>query len=301
MRFRLSMIGFISTLVILGLSLTAQAATISTNAALQAYEGGYMFWEQAEGGIWVLTGDGQATYYPVAAYGGLPDNPVRDATPAGRYRPVSGFGKVWGNFPQVRAALGWALAPEQGYRATIREQREIGQYVAALEISTSQGQSFLINPNNNTWVGALQPPPRPQPSPTPSAAYIPPFSDGSALASSYQRFERGFMLWIAGTGDIFVFYDDGNYELFPLVSYTFRSDNPIFGPPPGRIRPIFGFGKVWGNFSTVRERLGWATQDEIGQLTGFSRSVRNGLTFFGFSLPSGPTVSVDPYQSTWTR
>jgi hypothetical protein len=39
---------------------------------------------------------------------------VVDLPPAGRYAPQRGFGSLWAGNAQVRAQLGWALAPEQG-------------------------------------------------------------------------------------------------------------------------------------------------------------------------------------------
>jgi hypothetical protein len=36
--------------------------------------------------------------------------------PEGLFQPIRGFGKVWRNNPEVRERLGWALAPEQGFR-----------------------------------------------------------------------------------------------------------------------------------------------------------------------------------------
>lgn len=53
-------------------------------------------------------------------YGGLPDNPVAVPTPAGRVRPINAFGKVWGNYADIRFAVGWALAGETGFNASFR-------------------------------------------------------------------------------------------------------------------------------------------------------------------------------------
>ncbi len=35
-------------------------------------------------------------------------------------------------------------------------------------------------------------------------------------------------------------------------------------PPNGLLEPVRGFGKVWRNFSGVRDGLGWATAQESG-------------------------------------
>jgi hypothetical protein len=88
-------------------------------AAYQPFENGEMLWLSNDGTIYVLLKNGQARSYPQATYGPLADNPITAPAPAGRAKPVSGFGRVWGHFAEVRTALGWALGIEQGYTATL--------------------------------------------------------------------------------------------------------------------------------------------------------------------------------------
>ena len=87
---------------------------VSTQAAFQLFEGGLMIWRADRDEIVVLFGNGDVMLYPAGQVQELAENPVRDAPPAGRHRPVSGFGRVWGAYAGVRAALGWPLAPERG-------------------------------------------------------------------------------------------------------------------------------------------------------------------------------------------
>jgi hypothetical protein len=89
-------------------------------AAYQPFENGEMLWLSNDGTIYVLLKNGQARLYSQATYGPLAENPITDPAPAGRAKPVSGFGRVWGHFAEVRTALGWALGTEQGYTATLR-------------------------------------------------------------------------------------------------------------------------------------------------------------------------------------
>ena len=68
--------------------------------------------------------------------------------------PVSGFGRVWGNIPEIRSRLGWATAPEQGY--TMRVQRvEVTPSIYVLYyltlpdgrvVGTGFGQWRFVNP-----------------------------------------------------------------------------------------------------------------------------------------------------------
>lgn len=98
-------------------SLPAQQASVQ--AAYQPYQNGFMLWRQDTGDVWVFSGS-SVLKYAEAAYGPLPDNPVTDAPPQGMVRPISGFGRVWGNFENVRSLVGWATAPEQGYTMTVQ-------------------------------------------------------------------------------------------------------------------------------------------------------------------------------------
>jgi hypothetical protein len=82
-----------------------------------------------------------------------------------------------------------------------------------------------------------------------------------------QGFDGGRMYWRADTGSIWVFFYSGQVYTYPASSYSYLPDNPYFNPPAGHIRPINGFGKIWGSSADVRNRLGWATTPEIGFYT----------------------------------
>jgi len=101
------------------------AAPQTSPAAEQRFEHGRMIWLESQRRIYVLWGDGQPP-----APGAPPDGflvfddtwqsgePESDPTiipPSGLYQPRRGFGKVWRSWPEVRAGLGWAIAPEQAF------------------------------------------------------------------------------------------------------------------------------------------------------------------------------------------
>jgi len=88
------------------------------------------------------------------------------------------------------------------------------------------------------------------------------------VQTAYQPFEHGAMIWSDHIGwypqpVIYVLYADSTYEHFddafdPAV-------DPVSGdqtPPSGLVEPIYGFGKVWREQTSVREGLGWATSNE---------------------------------------
>jgi len=109
--------------------------------------------------------------------------------------------------------------------------------------------------------------------------------DGSPLTSpaAAQRFERGLMIWVAATEAYYIFYDrDLNVEDGRGWS-SLKSLQRIEGPlalkpgaavdnrvgevlPADRFEPVSGFGLVWRGevigTEAVRERLGWAVEEE---------------------------------------
>ncbi len=110
-----------------------------------------------------------------------------------------------------------------------------------------------------------------------------------------QEFEGGLMIWRSDTAQIWALVDDGTAFSFPAASYSTLPDNPIFGNPPSRLRPIFGFGKVWGNVSNVRTLLGWPTRQEIGYNMPISTS--NGA--IAITQLDGTVITIA--GGTWSR
>jgi len=102
-----------------------------------------------------------------------------------------------------------------------------------------------------------------------------------------QRFERGLMIWVEGTDEFYVFYDEPDDQGFQVVQRTVglelkpgaSEDNRIGeDPPPGLYEPVSGFGLIWRGevewpySDNVRERLGWATVPESGYDTAYQCS-----------------------------
>ncbi len=94
----------------------------STSAAAeQSFEGGRMIWTAAGSKIMMLLNSGELVTYDDTWTDNQPANDPSIVPPAGRYQPVRGFGKIWRTAPtDIRDALGWALAPEQGYQTQLQ-------------------------------------------------------------------------------------------------------------------------------------------------------------------------------------
>ncbi|NIV36619.1 MAG: hypothetical protein GWN58_46455 [Anaerolineae bacterium] len=121
--------------------------------------------------------------------------------------------------------------------------------------------------------------------------------------AAYEPFERGHMVWREDTREIYVLYDDGDYETY---LDTWQEGDPVVipgTPPPGLYAPVRGFGNLYASQPQARERLGWATAEEEGYTmwveTRPGGSGRYpGITTY-FTLPDGTVLNLYPFTSTW--
>lgn len=98
-----------------------------------------------------------------------------------------------------------------------------------------------------------------------------PVGAAASVASAYQTFERGIMIWVSSVGaggqqGIFVLYNNNTFQRFADtwqdgIDPTSTGLNP---PSAGLQEPIRGFGKIWRESGGVRDALGWATGSEQG-------------------------------------
>lgn len=263
----------------------AAAAPVNIYAAFQRFEGGVMIWKSDVGDVWVLFNDSTFLNYAEAAYASLPDNPVTDNPPAGKIKPIRGFGRVWGNFPLVRQKLGWGLEGEYGFTLTMEVFSPTVSAPVIYAFALPDGRVAEIL--TTTWRYKARPGNTPR--------NIQDLPRETRMGATYQRFENGFMLWMSDTGGIWVFADSGAAGYYTSQSYGAKRDNPVRETPPtGKFKPVFGFGKVWGHFPSVRQQLGWATAGEQGYRLTFERvaAYANGPVNLIFSLPDGRKVSI---------
>jgi len=102
--------------------------------------------------------------------------------------------------------------------------------------------------------------------------FIQPRPDGCPLfpptASNgvYQQFENGYMVWVGSQDGIYILYNDQLQPRWQVVRDYFvegqaeSSSAYNNAPAPNLWQPRRGFGLVWRENSTIRNRIGWATQ-----------------------------------------
>ena len=100
-----------------------------------------MIWIGSERAIAIIFNDGGNPRWLLAAdtyQDGMPANDPGLVPPGGLFQPERGFGLLWRNTPTVRERLGWALAPESGYTAT-------------LQFDAITGTRYLTNPSGTIY------------------------------------------------------------------------------------------------------------------------------------------------------
>jgi hypothetical protein len=248
----------------------------------QRFERGFMVYGPSSA-IWVFSDDGIVREYSSLVYGNLPLPANPSAPPAGRLNPVMGFGRVWFNFSDVRARLGYVTEPEISFDMFF-QQPSFGDFF----IITLPGNRVAQINRSSTWSYTTTIPP----------VTVSPAPNERSVGTTFLAFENGFMIWSAESGSIWVYIGGktGEITIFNADSYGRLPLNTRLVAPLGRYLPENGFNRVWGNFTTIRQRIGWATGFERGYLS-VVRSLPNGV-ITQFSLPDGRTVSFQS-GSTW--
>ncbi len=256
-------------------------------ATYQSFERGFMTWKAGTGEVavfyapsGVVANGGSVRIFSPQSYGYLPDNtPVTLPQPAGTIRPIFGFGKVWSNFRDVQQALGWATGSEVGYLMRVYPP-------GASSYQMSIPGSTVYVTNNALWSFTSSIPV--VVTPTPQGPVV------TTTQAAYQPYQSGFMIWEANTQNVVTFYNNGTYQVYAVKTYGTLPDNPVIDPTPsGLVRPAFGFGRVWGNYTAVRQMIGWATANETGYNVSF-RSSTNPSTGYPqtcFVIPDGRFVN----------
>lgn len=126
------------------------SAPLTSPAAEQPFEGGFMVWVGVQDRIIVLFDDG--LYPKMSNYSDEWDGgPICDEgpPPPGLVHPTGGFGNLWCNDAAVRDRLGWGLEPEVGYD-TILQWTTLVKYNHTY-LRAADGNVWHLLPENSGW------------------------------------------------------------------------------------------------------------------------------------------------------
>lgn len=254
--------------------------TYNLRISYQSFERGFMIWRSDNGEISMYVGStsGNQRSFPASSYGRLPDRPIATPPLPGLLAPQFGFGKLWGNYPDVQSSLGWATTPEVGYATTVSRVNNL------FDFTLPDGRRVRVDSNTASWLITRDPLPPPVPTTPPPIV--------TTTQAQYQVYEGGFVVWEARTGNIVTFYSNNAYNIYTPSRYAALPDNPVPDiVPDRRIRPAYGIGKVWGNFWDVRISLGWATTSEQLYTATFTSRTSGSTAQTCFNLADGRFVT----------
>ena len=91
-----------------------------------------------------------------------------------------------------------------------------------------------------------------------------PTEEVQSIVAATQDYEHGVMAWRKDEGRIYVFYEGTAWESYvDAWDASMPEQDPAFGPAPdGYLQPKRGFGLVWQEHPSVRDRLGWGVNEE---------------------------------------
>jgi hypothetical protein len=137
------------------------------------------------------------------------------------------------------------------------------------------------------------------------APEICPAAPASSSAAAVQHFERGIMIWVEEEGQIYILYDDVNSpgwnRYVDQWNATELEMDPAMTPPDGLFQPIRGFGLVWREESGVRDRLGWAIEQESGFETIVQRTSYAKYNETYILASDGEIWRLHPERSAWEK
>ena len=120
--------------------------------------------------------------------------------------------------------------------------------------------------------------------------------------AAFQSFEHGFMVWMADSGDIWVFMNAPNGVQPPWMhipeNYYAGFADAKGSAPAGLVQPINGFGRVWANYhgfspttvNKLSDDMGWATASEVSYSSTWQNYFRTMHTHTYLTVPDGRVV-----------
>jgi hypothetical protein len=138
-----------------------------------------------------------------------------------------------------------------------------------------------------------------------SALGVPRMIEGSScVAATYQPFERGEMLWRSDTDMIYALFANGELKEFENTHKSGEGPSCTAEALSGNLlQPVWGFGKLWCEDPSIRERLGYGTIGERYSHYAIWRFDEGWLILVDYSVRAifpqkGQWESIDVFAST---
>jgi hypothetical protein len=136
-----------------------------------------------------------------------------------------------------------------------------------------------------------------------AAPDICPYEEPLVGPGAEQRFQRGVMLWVGPEDRIYVLFDDAQSPRWTSYQDTWDegqpTKDPSIEPPAGLQQPVRGFGLIWREESGVRDRLGWATGEELGYQTALQRTSHYRYPVLYIRALDGGVWQLGPNGGSW--
>ena len=126
-----------------------------------------------------------------------------------------------------------------------------------------------------------------------------------------QHFEHGTMIWVedpwsGGPDYVFVLHDDDQsttkWQAFADDwTESLPESDPSITPPAGLFQPRRGFGLVWREQPSVRDRLGWATDEETGFTTIVQSTTLYKYNSIYIRAVDGNVWLLGPERGSWEK
>ena len=193
----------------------------------------------------------------------------------------------------------WNVGPDGSLPVqTSRNDRGSVDFVLSVGKGTEYIEQTLSVPLACPDVWFFQPPPE--------ACPTGPAQDAQLIE---EPFERGRMLYISTSNQIFALFNDALTPAWLVLENKFDlatgpESDPDFSPPPGYYQPLRRLGFVWRGNDTVRNRLGLATEPEttyngFTQATGSAAGAGSNTQTFYISSADGTVLQLLPQGDLW--
>ena len=136
-----------------------------------------------------------------------------------------------------------------------------------------------------------------------------PESQASVSPATTQLFERGRMYWLATTDEIIVLFGapgeqaSQNNPAWLIAPDPYLEgqpeDDPTIIPPEGFRQPRRGFGALWRTTPAIRDRLGWAINDEIPYTATYQRGQNTEGVVTYLTDETGAVIELLPGGQSW--